>query len=180
MNQLHSIQNEFSTIERYSSEESQWLLQNAKIYRKGFREALVDFKPDLYCVANFYDDARSPDYYEDKFSCFDLRLGQAMLGRKFRAKPWERPRWVAVPERATSIHYNVLCRVSPVLLEKFREVAPPIWKKLVPSSEFYVSPEGTSQEEDDEKLGSYLVKAFSPITTIDRTIVNWISWPNKH
>ena len=179
MSRLKSEHEEFSTIERYSIHEIQGLLHNAKSYRKGFRELLVNFRPDLYCVANFYDDARSADYYEDKFSRFDLRLGQALLGRKFRAKPWQRPRWVAVPERATSIHYNVLCRVSPVILDEFCDAAPPIWKKLVPSGDFHVSRVGPSQE-DDEKIGSYLVKAFSYITTIDRTIVNWMSWPSKH
>ena len=179
MSNLQSTENDFSTFDRYSNEESQWLVRNAKIYKKGFQELLVDFEPDFYCVANFYDDARSADYYEDKFSRFDTQLCQALLGRKFRAKPWERPRWIAVPERATSIHYNVLCQVPAAALDKFCEEAPPIWRKLVRSGGFDVKRVGPSQV-DDEKIGSYLVKAFSPMTTIDRTIVNWMYWPKQH
>jgi hypothetical protein len=94
------------------------------------------------------------------------------LGRNWCKRPdSERPQWIAVPEQARYLHYNMLWDVPIVLQKQFFLEAPGIWREMVPSGQFHLQVIG---DEPGEDLAAriYSGKTFHPRWTIDNTIIS--------
>jgi hypothetical protein len=133
-------------------------------------------QPNVYAVANFHCD-KAVSYYEDLFRRFDQKVARRLLGRRYHEKrSIERPYWVAFPERATYIHYNLVGRIPPEYLDQYLDISAGVWEKLVPRGDFRAQ-SVVPTEKDYARIAGYITKAFSPTTTIDRAILSSRFWP---
>jgi hypothetical protein len=101
-----------------------------------------------------------------------MKLARCLLGKNWSKKPdAERPQWIAVPEMATYLHYNMLWSVPTEHQQKFFLEAPEIWRGIVPSGQFFVQVIGEDASEVTATR-TYTGKTFHPRWTIDNTITS--------
>ena len=101
-----------------------------------------------------------------------MKVARCLLGKHWCRKPdAERPRWIAVPERASFLHYNMLWDVPLHHQEKFYLEAPDIWRTVVPSGQFDLQVIGEGAWEG-AAVRTYSGKTFHPRWTIDNTITS--------
>lgn len=148
------------------------LLRLGREYKSGFLEALQRTPGTFYAVANFNLKNLEPNWCYQRLNLFDMKIARSLLGRKWCDKPDEdRPRWIAVPERATFLHYNMLWEVPVYHQEAFFLEAPGIWRTVVPSGKFDLQVIGEETGEG-AAVRTYSGKTFHPRWTIDNTITS--------
>jgi hypothetical protein len=82
-------------------------------YRAGFNNMLQAVDGSFYAVANFNLARVEPPWCRKAFNMFDMRIARLLLGKHWSKKPdIERIHWIAVPERARFLHYNVILSVQ--------------------------------------------------------------------
>jgi hypothetical protein len=148
------------------------LLRLGHEYKSGFLEMLQRTPGSIYAVANFNLKNLEPSSCYQRFNLFDMKIARCLLGRNWSRVPdQERPRWIAIPERATFLHYNMLLDVPVQHQEKFFLHAPGIWRQVVPSGELHLTVIGEGEGEA-AAVRSYSGKTFHPRWTIDHTITS--------
>jgi hypothetical protein len=165
------MQRPMAEIQNYESEVVP-LLQLWTQYKQGFDQILQQVPGNIYAVANFNMPSLEPDWCRQRLNLFDMRIAHRLLGKNWCKMPdEERPRWIAVPERATYLHYNMIWDVPVQHQEDFFLEAPGIWSRVVPSGQFHLQVIG---EEAGEALTvrTYSGKTFHPRWTIDNTITS--------
>lgn len=141
-------------------------------YRDGFEQMLQTVPGNIYAVANFNLPSLQPEWCRQRVNLFDMKVARFLLGKRWSRKPdSERPRWIAVPEHATYLHYNMLWDVPIEHQEKFFIAAPDIWRSVVPSGQFDVQVIGEGAGEA-ASVRMYSGKTFHPRWTIDHTITS--------
>ena len=146
------------------------LLQKWDEYRQGFQQAIREVPGNIYAVANFNLPSLEPEWCRQRINFFDMKIARLLLGKRWSRKPdSERPRWIAVPEFAAYLHYNVLIEVPLIHQETFLIYAPEIWRQVVPSGQFHVQVIGEGAGET-AAVRIYSAKTFHPRWTIDNTI----------
>ncbi len=145
-------------------------LRRWDVYKNGFLEMLMRFPASIYGVANFNKWSIEPSWCREQLNRFDMKLGRHLLGRNCGQKPdSERPRWLAVPERATYLHYNVLFEVPVEHHERFWFDAPKIWEKVVPTGQLHLQVIGDT-DKDNYDVRNYFAKAFHPDWSFENLI----------
>jgi hypothetical protein len=115
------------------------LLRLYSSYKHGFIESRIRVPGTFFAVANFNLRDLEPDWCKSKLNLFDMKIARTLLGRNWSKKPdSQRPRWIAVPERATFLHYNSLWEIPVEHQENFFIEAPTIWREVVPSGQFHL------------------------------------------
>jgi hypothetical protein len=138
------------------------LLRLGNEYQSGFLEMLQQAPGGFYGVVNFNLKNLEPSWCYQRLNLFDMKIARCLLGRNWCNVPDdERPRWIAVPERATYLHYNTIWAVPIQHQEKFFLKAPGIWRKLVPSGQFDLQVIGEETGES-AAVRSYSGKTFHP------------------
>lgn len=97
---------------------------------------------------------------------FDQKIARCLLGKNWSRQPESaRAQWIAVPEMATYLHYNIIWNVPIYQQEKFFLEAPEIWRDVVPSGQLHLQVIG---EEAGEAVAArtYSGKTFHPRWTI--------------
>ena len=148
------------------------LLRLGHDYRAGFLASLQKTPGNFYAVANFNLRNLEPEWCFHRLNLFDMKVARCILGKNWSKTPHtERPTWIAVPEQATFLHYNMIWDVPVHHQEKFFLEAPGIWRKVVHSGQFDVQVIG---EEDGEAAAvrTYTGKTFHPRWTIDNTFTS--------
>jgi hypothetical protein len=148
------------------------LLRLGREYKSGFLEMLQKAPGSFYAVANFNLKNLEPSWCHQRFNLWDMKIGRLLHGKHWcRTPDSERPKWIAVPERASYLHYNMILQIPVRHQEKFYLEAPGIWRKVVPSGQFDLHVIG---EEIGEAAAvrSYSGKTFHPRWTIDNTITS--------
>ncbi len=127
---------------------------------------------NFYAVANFNMRSLEPDWCRQRINLFDMKIARMLLGKRWSQKPdSERTRWIAVPEHATYLHYNMVWDVPIEQQERFFLKAPSIWREVVPSGQFDLQVIGEEAGEA-AAVRSYCVKTFHPVWTPDHTITS--------
>ena len=158
-------------VQNFSSEVLP-LLRLSSAYKDGFLQVLQAAPGNLYAVANFNLKSVEPAWCRQKLNLFDVKIARLLLGKNWSNKPHsERPSWIAVPEQATYLHYNMLWEVPIEHQEKFFVSAPALWRSTVPSGQFHVQVTGEEAGES-EAVRTYSGKTFHPRWTIDNTITS--------
>ena len=148
------------------------LLRLGREYKTGFIEALLKTPGSFYAVANFNLKNLEPTWCYQRVNLFDMKIARHLLGKHWSRMPdAERPQWIAVPERATYLHYNMIWNVPVQHQERFFLDASGIWRQVVPSGQFDVQVIGEQAGEADA-VRIYAGKAFHPRWTIDHTITS--------
>jgi hypothetical protein len=148
------------------------LLRLFNEYREGFIEGLQQVPGTFYAVANFNLKGLEPEWCREKLNLFDMKVARSLLGRNWSKRPMsERPNWVAVPEQATFLHFNMVWDVPLEHQEKFFLEAPAIWRGIVPSGQMHIDVIGESPGEASA-VRAYSGKTFHPRWTIDNTITS--------
>lgn len=148
------------------------LLRLGREYKTGFLEALQKAPGTFYAVANFNLKNLEPNWCYQRINLFDMKMARRLLGKNWCRKPdAERPRWIAVPERASFLHYNMLWDVPVHHQERFYLEAPGIWRTVVPSGQFDLQVIGEGAWEG-AAVRTYSGKTFHPRWTIDNTITS--------
>ncbi len=148
------------------------LLRLRKDYKDGFLQALKETPGNFYAVANFNLRSVEPEWCGQRINLFDMKLARCLLGKNWSRQPESaRAQWIAVPEMATYLHYNMIWNVPIEQQEKFFLEAPEIWRDVVPSGQFHLQVIG---EESGEAVAAriYSGKTFHPRWTIDNTITS--------
>ena len=143
------------------------LLRLGREYKTGFRAMLQKTPGTFYAVANFNLKHLEPEWCYQRLNLFDMKVAHCLLGKHWCRMPdAERPRWIAVPERASFLHYNMLWDVPVHHQEKFFLEAPGIWRQVVPSGQLdlHVVGEGIGEP---AAVRTYTGKTFHPRWTID-------------
>lgn len=131
---------------------------------------LMKFRAQIYGVANFNMRSIEAGWCREQLNRFDMKLGRTLLGRNCTRKPAsERPQWLAVPEHATYLHYNILFDVPIEHHERFWFDAPQIWQKIVPSGDLYLQVIGDT-DTDYYDVRNYFTKAFHPDWSIGKLV----------
>jgi len=165
------MQRPMAEIQNYDSEVLP-LLRLWGEYEHGFLQALKQVPGTFYAVANFNLKSVEPDWCRQRLNLFDMKIGRLLLGKNWCKRPEsERPKWIAVPEQATYLHYNMLWDVPVEHQERFFLEAPDIWRLVVPSGQFDLQVIG---EETGEAAAvrTYIGKTFHPRWTIDGTVTS--------
>jgi hypothetical protein len=148
------------------------LLQLWGEYKQGFVQALQKVPGTFYAVANFNLQSLEPNWCYQRLNLFDMKVARRLHGKNWSKKPEsERPQWIAVPEMATYLHYNMLWHVPIEHQEKFFVEAPGIWRDIVPSGQFFMQVIGEGASEATATR-MYTGKTFHPRWTIDNTITS--------
>lgn len=148
------------------------LLRLGNEYKSGFLEMLQKTPGSIYAVANFNLKNLEPSWCYQRLNLFDMKVARCLLGKHWSRMPeTERLRWIAVPERASFLHYNLVLDVPVQHQETFFVEAPGIWKKVVPSGQFDLHVVGEGDGEA-AAVRSYTGKTFHPRWTIDNTITS--------
>jgi hypothetical protein len=158
-------------VQNYESEVLPFMRLYAN-YKHAFIEGLIKIPGKFYAVANFNLPGLEPDWCYQKLNLFDMKIGRRLHGKHWcRTPDAERPKWIAVPERAAYIHYNMIWNVPIPYQEQFLRDAPGIWRQVVPSGQFHLQVIG---EEIGEDVATriYSGKTFHPRWTIDNTITS--------
>lgn len=146
------------------------LLQKWEVYRQGFQQVIQEVPGNVYAVANFNLRSLEPEWSRQRINFFDMKIARLLLGKRWSKKPdSERPRWIAVPEHATFLHYNMLFDVPIMHQETFLIHAPGIWRQVVSSGQFDIQVVGEGAGEA-AAVRMYSAKTFHPRWTIDNTI----------
>jgi hypothetical protein len=141
-------------------------------YRRGFERVLAEAPGTLYAVANFNDHRARPEWCRERINFFDMKIGRCLLGKHWSRTPdVERPQWIAIPERASFLHYNMLWEVPIAYQENFFLEAPRIWREVVPSGQLHLQVIGEGAGES-AAVRAYSGKTFHPRWTIDHTITS--------
>lgn len=141
-------------------------------YKHAFIEGLIKVPGNFYAVANFNLPGLEPEWCYERLNLFDMKVGRRLHGKHWcRTADAERPTWIAVPERATYLHYNMIWDVPIRLQERFFLDAPDIWRQVVPSGTFHLQVIGEEVGED-VAARIYTGKTFHPRWTIDNTIMS--------
>jgi len=141
-------------------------------YKDGFIEMLRNIPANFYAVANFNMPCVEPDWCRGRLNLFDMKLSRLFYGKNWsQIPPSERFMWVAVPERATYLHYNLLFDVPAQLHELFWYEAPRIWRQVVPPGDLYMDVIGDTAL-DLRGVTAYPAKAFHPVWTIDNMVTS--------
>jgi hypothetical protein len=148
------------------------LTKLSREYRDGLREAFAAWPANVYAVANFEDSSVTPTFCHDRLGHFDALMARVLNGRKWSRKPAaERLSWVAIPERATFLHYNMLWAVPPDSLWSFFETAETTWEHVMPKGSFHrqlILPTA----EDHERVAGYITKAFHSRWSVDNLVLS--------
>jgi len=148
------------------------LLRLKANYKHAFIEGLIRMPGIFFGVVNFNLRSIEPDWCRQRLNLFDMKIARCLLGRNWSKKPHsERPQWIAVPERATFLHYNSLWDVPIEHQERFFVEAPGIWREVMPSGDFHLQVIGEGVGEDVASR-IYCGKTFHPRWTIDNTILS--------
>jgi len=148
------------------------LLRLRRDYKDGFLQTLKEAPGNFYAVANFNLKSVEPEWCGQKFNLFDMKIARCLLGKNWSRQPESaRTQWIAVPEMATYLHYNMIWNVPIEQQEKFLLEAPRIWRDSVPSGQLHLQVIG---EEPGEAVATriYSGKTFHPRWTIDNTITS--------
>jgi hypothetical protein len=149
------------------------LLRLRRDYKDGFMQLLRETPGSFYAVANFNLPNVEPDWCRQRLNLFDTKIARRFLGKNWSKRPdSERPKWIAVPERATFLHYNMIWDVPVHHQEMFLHEAPRIWRDLVPSGQLHLEVIGEGAKEP-AAVRTYTGKTFHPRWTIDNTVVSW-------
>jgi len=141
-------------------------------YKHAFIEGLIKVPGTFYAVANFNLPGLEPDWCYQRLNLFDMKVGRRLHGKHWCMTPDpERPKWIAVPERATYLHYNMIWDVPIRHQEQFFLEAPDIWRQVVPSGQFHLQVIGEGVGED-VAARIYSGDTFHPRWTIDNTIMS--------
>lgn len=147
-------------------------LRHWRAYRDGFREMLVKFPANFYAVANFNCHDIEPAWCRAQLNFLDMKLGRLLLGKNWSRKPSsERIKWVAVPEHATYLHYNVLLDVPAQHHERLWFDGPRLWREVVPTGQLHIQVIAES-ERDVCAVRMYSSKTFHPDWTIENTVTS--------
>jgi hypothetical protein len=158
-------------IQNYDSEVLP-LLRLWREYEHGFGEMLQRVPGSFYAVANFNRIGSEPDWCRQRINLFDMKIARLLLGKHWCKKPESaRPKWIAIPEMATYLHYNMLWDVPIECQEKFFLQAPNVWRSVVTSGQFDLQVIGEEIEEA-AKVRWYSCKTFHPRWTIDNVITS--------
>jgi hypothetical protein len=158
-------------VQNYASEVIP-LLRLRRDYKNSFMAMLKMVPGNLYAVANFNLRSAEPEWCRQRLNYFDMKIARCLLGKNWSRKPEsERPSWIAVPEQATYLHYNMIWDVPIDGQERFFLEAPEIWRKIVPSGQFHVQVIGEEAGEADATR-IYSGKTFHPRWTIDNAITS--------
>jgi hypothetical protein len=158
-------------VQNYDSEVLP-LLRLRRDYKDGFLQSLKEVPGTFYAVANFNLRSVEPEWCGQKLNLFDMKIARSLLGKNWSRQPESaRAQWIAVPEMATYLHYNMLWDVPIEQQEKFFLEAPKIWRDVVPSGQFHLQVIG---DEPGEAVSTriYSGKTFHPRWTIDNTIIS--------
>lgn len=148
------------------------LLAMWKKYRAGFRELLNGVPGTFYAVANFNLSALEPNWCRERLNLFDMKIARCLLGKNWSKRPeFERPSWIAVPEQATFLHYNMVWDVPTQHQEQFFLNAPKIWREMVPYGRFHLQVIGEEQR-DAAAVRWYTGKTFHPRWTLDNVVTS--------
>jgi len=141
-------------------------------YKDAFGQALQRAPGSFYAVANFNLRELEPNWCRQRLNLFDMKVARCLLGKHWCTKPEsERPQWIAVPEIATYLHYNMVWDVPIEHQEKFFFTAPDIWRATVPSGQFHLQVVGEGAGEA-AAVRFYSGKTFNPRWTVDGTITS--------
>jgi hypothetical protein len=141
-------------------------------YKDAFLQILQGVPGSFYAVANFNLPTVEPEWCRQRLNLFDMRIARCLLGKNWSKQPhFKRPRWIAVPERATFLHYNMLWDVSIQYQERFFLEAPNIWRDVVPSGQFHLDVIGEMAGEA-AAVRAYTGKTFHPRWTIDNMVTS--------
>jgi hypothetical protein len=147
-------------------------LRQWKAYKNGFIAMLRNIPANIYAVANFNMPCVEPDWCRKRLNLFDMKLSRLLYGKNWSKRPpSERFMWVAIPERATYLHYNLLFAIQAQLHEPFWDEAPRIWKRVVPSGTLHVEVIGETAR-DFQCVTAYPAKAFHPDWTIEHMVTS--------
>jgi hypothetical protein len=148
------------------------LLKLYRLYKEAFIHSLMLVPGTFYAVANFNMRDLAPESCRQRINYFDQKIARSLLGKNWSKKPdSDRPTWIAVPEQATFLHYNMIWQVPNMHQEKFYLNAPTIWRTVVPSGQFHLQVIGEAAGEADAAR-YYTGKTFHPRWTIDHTITS--------
>jgi hypothetical protein len=141
-------------------------------YKQGFLQALKQVPGTFYAVANFNLKDVEPAWCHERFNLYDMKIARLLLGKNWCKKPEsERANWIAIPEMATYLHFNMVWDVPVEQQENFFLQAPALWRQIVPSGQFDLQVIGELTGEHEAARG-YCGKTFSPRWTIDGTITS--------
>lgn len=135
-------------------------LTQAEKYRADCVRWMTNYGPDLF-VTFVFNRWISMDEATRTFEEFHGRLDRKLLGRSYIDRPDERTEYIATIEKPdANIHIHALFKMSPEQKERFGELAPPIWTKLVKAGNLDVKqvycPEGAAR---------YVTKELRPHTS---------------
>ncbi|HWC99826.1 MAG TPA: hypothetical protein VG456_23860 [Candidatus Sulfopaludibacter sp.] len=148
------------------------LLQKWDEYRQGFQQIIQGVPGNIYAVANFNLPSLEPEWCRQRINFFDMKVARFLLGKRWSKRPdSERPRWIAVPEHAKFLHYNMLFDVPIMHQEAFFVHASEIWRQVIPSGQFDVQVIGDGAGEA-AAVRMYSAKTFHPRWTIDNIITS--------
>ncbi len=148
------------------------LLRLRRDYKSGFLHMLREAPGNFYAVANFNLPSLEPEWCRQRINLFDMKVARRLLGKNWCKKPdAERPKWIAVPEMATYLHYNMVWNVPVEYQEQFYVAAPDIWREVVPSGQFHLQVIGQEVGEA-AATRTYSGKTFHPRWTLDNTITS--------
>jgi hypothetical protein len=141
-------------------------------YKQGFEQLLSTVPGTFYAVANFHLKNVKQDWCRTRLNLFDMKIAHCLLGKNWCKRPnRERTHWIAVPEMATFLHYNMIWDVVEGQQEKFFLSAPEVWRDIVPSGQFHLEVIG-DEKSDHTATRLYSAKTFSPRWTIDGTVTS--------
>lgn len=159
---------DFDDIRNYTLEHLP-LLRQARHYRAGMIEVLSNFPANYYAVANFNSYAITPRWCRAQLNRLDVRIARLLLGPSWCTSDKLRPTWIAVPELATYLHYNILWEMPAEYGDAFAKKAPKIWRTLVPAGDLHIQ---NIDQATKYNLASYVTKAFNPVWTINNIITS--------
>jgi hypothetical protein len=141
-------------------------------YKHAFVEGLKRTPGNFYAVANFNLVDVEPEWCKHQLNLFDMKIARLLLKRNWSKRPnSERPQWIAVPEQASYLHYNMLWDVPLEHHEAFYREAPGIWRGMIPAGQFHIQRIG---DDPGEGIATrlYSAKTFHPRWTVENTIMS--------
>jgi hypothetical protein len=155
-----------------SEQDGQKRISLWQAYEDGFRQALMGMPGTFYAVANFNLRGLEPEWCYQRLNLFDMKVARRIHGKNWSKLPdSERITWIAVPEQASYLHYNLILNVPIQHQERFFLEAPGLWREVVPSGQFDVHVIGEEPGES-AAVRKYCGKTFHPRWTIDNTITS--------
>lgn len=101
------------------------LMRSWSEYKQGFQQALQQVPGNFYAVVNFNLRTVEPEWCGQRINFFDMKSARCLLGKNWSRQPESaRTQWIAVPEMATYLHYNMIWNVPIDQQEKFFLEAP--------------------------------------------------------